>query len=317
MNKIESKIKKNEPLIKYTHFRIGGPADYLLEAETEDDIVAGIEWADKKRLPLTVLGGGSNVLVLDKGIRGLVIITQNKEIEIKDNQVTAGAGVVFMNLVNILADKGFSGLEFGCGIYGTIGGAVRGNAGSFGREIKDVLISAVLYQPAKGRVVLSNKELNFSYRHSIFFEKKDWVILRADFSVSPSSSAEVKKTIKEFLQKKVSSQPMGKPSSGCIFRNPEIEPEKFQELKKHFAREYANLSFWQSDRIGAGFLIEAAGLKGKKIGAAQISEKHGTFIVNTGKATAEQVLMLISYTKQQIRDKYGVQLQEEIEILGE
>ena len=316
MIEIEKKIKKNEPLSKYTHFRIGGPTDYLLIAKDSDEIIAGYEWARARNLPVTILGGGSNVLVLDKGIRGLVIKTENKGYRIEGTIVTAESGTVLMNLVNILTEKGLSGLEFGCGIYGTVGGAIRGNAGSFGREIKDVLIKAEIYQPEKGRVLLSNKEMQFTYRHSIVSDHPGWVILSGVFQLQKSEPKKVKARVKDMLDKKLKSQPMDKPSSGCIFKNPILDKAKFRELANHFGDELPD-DFWQKNSLAAGFLIEACGLKGKSIGDAMVSEKHATFIVNNGHATAEQILMLISYIKQQVRDKYGVQLQEEIEILGE
>ncbi len=316
MSEIEKKIKRNELLSKYTHFRIGGPADYLLIAESSDEIIEGYKWAQEKHLPVTILGGGSNVLVLDKGIRGLVIKTENKKYKIEGTTVTAESGVVLMNLVNILADRGLSGLEFGCGIFGTVGGAIRGNAGSFGGEIKDILLQVEVYKSNIGKTILSVQDMDFSYRHSVIADHKDWVILSGIFELKKDNVAKVKARVKEMLTKKISTQPMDKPSSGCIFKNPILDKEKFQELQRHFGKDLPD-SFWQSNSIGAGFLIQSCGLKGKIIGDAMISNKHATFIVNKGKATAENVLMLISYIKQQIRDKYGVQLQEEIEILGE
>jgi len=229
MSDIEKKIKRNELLSKYTHFRIGGPADYLLIAKSSDDIIEGYKWAQKKDLPVTILGGGSNVLVLDKGIRGLVIKTENKNYKIEGNIVTAESGVVLMNLVNILADHGLSGLEFGCGIFGTVGGAIRGNAGSFGGEIKDVLLQVEVYKSKTGKTLLSVQDMDFSYRHSIIADHKDWIILSGVFELKKDDSAKVKARVKEMLAKKISTQPMDKPSSGCIFKNPILDKEKYQE----------------------------------------------------------------------------------------
>lgn len=314
---IEKKFRHNELLSKHTHYKIGGPADFFIEAESNQELKQAVAWAVKKKIPYTLLGGGSNVLVLDSGIRGLVIKTANKEMKIRKTELTVASGVVLINLINQLADRGWAGLEFGCGIYGTVGGAVYGNAGSFGREIKDVLLQTLVYDPLAGEKILSTAECKFSYRSSIFKEEKNYVILSAVFNLEKDDPAVIKGRIKEMLGKKIASQPMDLPSSGCIFKNPILDQEKFKELKNHFSQEYGQAEFWQTNSIAAGFLIERSGLKGRRLGDAEVSEKHAAFIVNRGKATAEQVIMLISLIKQQVRDKYGVQLQEEIEILGE
>jgi len=319
-DQLEARVGKsvltNEPLAKHVNFRIGGPADYFFLTETNEDLVHICQAAHELHVPYFLLGGGSNILVLDKGIRGLVIKMGNKEMSVNRTEVVVDSGFVLMDLTNKTAQSGLAGLEFGTGIYGTVGGAVRGNAGSYGTEIKDVLVSCDAFVPGRGVVHFTNEDCKFEYRGSIFKHHPEMAIIKATFGLHNVDAQTIKATIREIAQKKYGAQPMRFPSSGCIFKNPTVSPGDFKRIKK-FLPDFETKNFWQTSSIGAGYLIEQAGLKGKQIGGAQVSEQHASFIINKDKATAEDVIMLISYVKQQVRDRFGIQLTEEVQIIGE
>ncbi len=325
--RLSDKVQAQVKLASYVHFRIGGPAEYFLLASSSEEIVRACQAALELKIPYTILGDGSNVLILDGGIEGLVIKTANKKINFSDQGVQAEAGAVLMEVANRAAEKGFSGFEFAGGIYGTVGGAIYGNAGSFGREIKDILVSCRFFDPTEGVKEFDRQQCQFVYRGSIFKDHPDWVILSGVFALQPDDPAEVKKRMTELVKQKAKSQPFNLPSSGCIFQNVPVEEVDFDRLAEAIdptsinqASGLTNEQCWQKfkqqGKVPAGYLLEELGLKGKQIGQAQVSERHANFIVNLGGATASEVIMLISYIKQQVRDRVGIQLREEIQILG-
>ncbi len=325
--RLSDKVQAQVRLAPYVHFRIGGPAEYFLLASSSEEIVSACQAALELKIPYTILGDGSNVLILDGGIEGLVIKAANKKINFFGQGVEAEAGAVLMEVANRAAEKGFSGFEFAGGIYGTVGGAIYGNAGSFGREIKDVFISCRFFDPAEGVKEFNRQQCQFVYRGSIFKDHPDWVILSGSFALQPDDPAEVKKRMSELVKQKAKSQPFNLPSSGCIFQNVSVEEVDFDRLAEEIdptsvnrASGLTNEQCWQrfkqQGRVPASYLLEELGLKGKQIGQAQVSEQHANFIVNLGGATASEVMMLISYIKQQVRDRVSVQLREEIQILG-
>ncbi len=325
--RLEGRVEKQVPLSTYVHFRIGGPAEYFFVARSSEELVAACQVAIELKIPYTILGDGSNVIILDGGIEGLVIKAANKQINFIDNIVEAEAGAVLMEVANKAAERGLSGLEFAGGIYGTVGGAVYGNAGSFGREIKDILISCRFFDPEVGVREIDNKGCQFVYRGSIFKQHRDWVVLSARFNLQPDEPAVVKQRLLELVKKKSSDQPFNLPSSGCIFKNiplAEVDWSKIErEIEADAINKHSGLTnqecwqrFKQLGYLPVSYLLEELGLKGKRIGQAQLSDKHANFIVNLGGATASEVIMLISYIKQQVRDRVGIQLQEEVQILG-
>lgn len=291
IEQILSGTRINEPLAKHTTFRIGGPAKYFFEAKNEEDIMKAVKHARENQLNIFLLGGGSNILVSDGGFDGLVIKMENTGIEIKGDKVTAQSGTSLAELVVTTADRGLKGLEWASGIPGTVGGAVRGNAGCFGGEIRDGLIEAkVLRLDSLVADTIPITELQMRYRHSIIKESDD-IILSGTFHLEPGDSRELKKVIKENLAKKHGSQPYGAPSSGCIFKNP----------SEHKA--------WE--------MIQDIGMQGVRIGGAQVSQEHANFIINTGGAKATDVITLISIIKHKIRLNYhGLNLAEEIQYVG-
>lgn len=285
------KFEKNVDLKEFTTFKIGGPAEYFFRATTEKELVEAIKKAAKEELPLFVLGGGSNILISDKGIKGLVIKCEIKELEFSNNIVTVGAGLNINELIGQASDKGLGGLEFLAGVPSTLGGAIWGNAGSHEEFIGQLVKTVKLLDKSEEEPEvkeLTRAECQFGYRDSIF-KHDDLVILQAVLELKEVEG--VKEKIAAQIAKKNTSQDLKTPSAGCVFKNP-------------------------VGNKGAGQIIDELGLKGYEMGGAKVSTKHANFIVNTGQATAEDVIMLISYIKQQVRDNTGIELQEEIQYIG-
>jgi UDP-N-acetylmuramate dehydrogenase len=307
-------FQENIPLSSYATFKIGGPAKFFCEASTEDEILEALKFASEKKLPVLVLGGGSNILVSDKGFDGLVMKIQNSKFKIQNSSVECGAGCVLAKVVNESVQAGLTGFEWAAGIPGTIGGAVRGSAGAkaLGGEIKDVVESArVLNIDGLEIGNYSAKECEFEYRDSIFKKNPNLIILSVVFKLKEGDKEESEKKIKEILEARQAKQPYDFPSPGSFFKNPVAKDEK---LIKQFEADTGKKI--RDGKIPAPWLIEEAGLKGKKIGGAMVSEKHANFIVNTGDATAENVVMLAAIIKTRVRNEFGIQLQEEVQMVG-
>ena len=321
------KIKKNISLSKYTSFKIGGPAKYFCVVENNEEIKEALEFAGKNKLKVFVLGGGSNLLISDEGFDGMVIRIMNYELRIKDNNIICGAGLSLMKLVSESVKNNLTGLEWAAGIPGTVGGAIVNNAGAFGKCMGDVVESVKILEYktppfAKGAggissldvKKLNNKQCNFSYRSSLFKEEKKYIILSVVLKLEKGNQNKSKKIITEILKSRREKQPLEYPSAGSVFKNLVVANEHFKKLKKEFP-ELNKIA--KNNTIPAGWLIEQIeGLKGKKIGGAMVSEKHCNFIVNFNNAKAEDVVILISLIKQKVRNKFGIQLREEIEYVS-
>ena len=306
------KIKEKIPLKEYTTFKIGGLARYFFVAKSREDLKNAILWAKKKKLLFFILGGGSNILFSDKGFKGLIIKMQNSKCKIKNTKVVAEAGVLLQKLVLETAKKGLSGLENLAGIPGTLGGAIWGNAGAFGREIGDLVEEVKVLDVGSSKLEvkkLKKEDCKFGYRDSIFKKRKNWIILGATLKLKRGKRKEIEEKIKEILRLRKEKQPLEFPSAGSVFKNVPIEKvskrirEKFREKIK-------------DGLLPAGVLIEAAGLKGVQIGGAKISEKHANFIVNVGNAKASDVKELIEKIKKEVKKKFKIQLEEEIKLVG-
>ncbi|PWB38282.1 MAG: UDP-N-acetylenolpyruvoylglucosamine reductase [Parcubacteria group bacterium] len=304
------KFKKNIALSKYTTFQIGGPTDYFIEVKNIDEVLEAVKWAKENKQNILPLGGGSNIVISDQGFRGLVIKLGLDRLEIRGETATAGAGVVVSYLINQTLDRDLVGLEFMAGIPGTVGGAIRGNAGTYGQSMADVLTEVRFLDEKYELRSMKPSEALFQYRHSIFKEKK-YLILEADLEFKKGDIDAARKLVDERLKYRQDTQPH-QPSAGCIFKNLNLTDVDVTKLQ---AKGIDTTQFEKFQKIPAGYLIDHLGLKGKTIGGAQISEKHANYIVNTGQATADDVITLISFIKQQIRDEYGVQLQEEVQLI--
>ena len=285
-------ILLNEPMKDHTTFRIGGPADCLILPASMEDVAFVFQCLKRHDIPFVILGNGSNVLVLDKGIRGVVIKFNSpiSAIRKKKNTLTAGAGALLRDVSEFAAENSLSGMEFACGIPGSIGGAVFMNAGAYDGEMKNI-VSAVRAISPKGEIVqFTANELDFGYRHSIF-QENGCAICEVDLTLAPGNAEEIKEKIAGFTERRESKQPLEMPSAGSTFKRPE----------GHYA----------------GTLIEQTGLKGFTVGGAQVSDKHAGFVVNAGDATAKDVLELIRQVQDRVFEKHHVKLFPEVRILGE
>ena len=285
-------VYRNEPMKRHTTFRIGGPADYYLCPHSAKEIQKVVEICREEKLPYFILGNGSNLLVSDQGYRGVVIqLWKNvSDIRVEGCLIHAKAGASLAKIAAEALEEGLTGMEFAAGIPGTLGGAVVMNAGAYGGEMKDIL-KEVLVMDQQGRIfTLEKKDLKLGYRTSAVKEK-GYIVLAAVLELRPGDREEIRKLMEDLKQKRVEKQPLDLPSAGSTFKRPE----------GYFA----------------GKLIMDAGLRGFSVGGAQVSEKHCGFIVNTGGASASDVLTLIREVQKRVREKFGVELETEVKFLGE
>ena len=288
----EERIKQNEPMKKHTSFKIGGSAEILIKVNTVEKLKKVLELCKNEKEPLTIIGNGSNLLVSDEGIKGIVTKLDLKEIEIKEInkhevEVTVDSGVQLGLLAQKLLKEEIQGFEELSGIPGTIGGAVVMNAGAHGKEIKDILTQVTTIDYNGKIYIFTNKESEFTYRHSKFSDKK-YIILQVKFLLRKGNKKEIRCKMDEYAKYRKEKQPIEYPNAGSTFKRGE-------------------------DFITAK-LIDEVGLKGYSIGDAQISEKHAGFIINKGNATAQEVLDLVKYTQDKVYEKFGKKIELEIEI---
>jgi len=308
LRRITNDIRLDEPLSRHSNFKIGGPADVFVSCTTKATLCSVLDTVHRRGIPYIVLGGGTNVVCSDAGFRGVIINVKNRELDVDGEMVTAGAGTVTGVFVQQCHAHGLTGAEFLVGIYGTIGGAVRGNAGSFGKEMKDIVVSCEVINERGVPESWSNDQLQFAYRDSIV-KHSDAVIASVTCKLSHRDMAQAKRTMAEYLSYKRAHQPISLPSAGCMFKNVTV-PRDNHDLRNRFS------TVLRGDVIPAWALINEAELSGKRIGGIQISEQHANFFVNVGNGTAEQIIMLKSLVKQRVRDTFGVQLEEEVQFIG-
>jgi UDP-N-acetylmuramate dehydrogenase len=284
-------VREHEPLEAHSWYRIGGRARYFLEVSDDSILPELLRQLRKDGIGLLVIGAGSNTLFAAAEQPGLTLkLATDRQYE-QDDLVTVTAGLLMPRLAADTAKKGRAGLEFGAGVPGTVGGSVYGNAGAFGREVKDCLASVVILTPGGERQVLSNAECNFGYRDSLFkSELAGSVILEASFKTSADERERIRERIKQVQKHRRDTQPIEKRSLGSTFKNPTGD--------------------------SAGRLIEAAGLKGWRRGGAEVSRKHANFIVNLGGATADDVLALMAEMRERVRERFGIELEPEVRIVG-
>ena len=281
-----------EPMAKHTSFRIGGPADVLAQPANEAELAALLKRAGEHAVPVTLVGNGSNLLVRDKGIRGLVIKLSNifSSITVGGNVLTFGSGISLAMASKKAASLSLSGLEFAVGIPGTIGGAVYMNAGAYDGEMAKV-VTCVRVMDMQGKISeLQASELDFAYRHTAL-QNSGWIVISVTVALQPGEAESIAAKMADFSQRRISKQPLELPSAGSMFKRP---PGYF-----------------------AGTLIDQTGLKGYTVGGAQVSTKHAGFVVNVGGATAQDVLQLISDVQSKVFAAHGVRLEPEVLVLGE
>ncbi len=309
-------IQQNIPLKNYTTFRIGGPAEFFVEVKNEEELLEALKYAKENNLEFFILGGGSNVLVSDKGYDGIVIKCQltTYNLQLTTNTIEAGAGTPLTLLVNESVNNNLAGLEWAGGLPGTLGGAIRGNAGTFGKSMKNIIKSVKVYNLENQKIEkFDNAKCKFKYRDSIFKRKSNLIILSAVLKFKKGEKEALKKKMLESIvwRKSVFPEEL---SPGSFFKHTAPTEHNLKKIKE--IPRFAELKLHEKNTIPTGFVIEECGLKGKKIGGAMVSEKHANFIVNTGNATAEDVIMLASIIKQQVRDKFGIELESEVQYLG-
>lgn len=285
----KDKIFTNEPMSKHTSFKIGGPAEIFVKINNVEELKLIIKISKQAEVPITVVGNGSNLLVSDDGIRGIVLKIEFDKIKIEESgKLKVGSGVKLAFLAQKCLKEELEGFEFASGIPGTIGGAIRMNAGAHGSEMKDI-VKKITCMTRDGKIqVISNEEAKFEYRNSIF-SQNDYIILEAEIQLRKGNPEEIRSKMDEYATYRKEKQPIEYPSAGSTFKR-------------------------GNDFITAK-LIDECGLKGYQIGGAQVSEKHAGFIINKGNATAEDVKQLMKYVEEQVYNKFGKKIEAEIEII--
>ncbi|AIQ52990.1 UDP-N-acetylmuramate dehydrogenase [Paenibacillus sp. FSL R7-0331] len=284
-------VRSREMLKPYVFTQIGGIADILATPASYEEIQRVVTYAKEQDIPLTVLGNGSNVIIRDGGIRGIVLYTSILDkMTIENGLLVAQCGAKIIDASSYALERELTGLEFACGIPGTVGGALYMNAGAYGGEIKDVLHSALAVNKDGELVTLLGEELKFGYRHSVF-AGGDYIVLEARFALQPGEPAVIRAKMDELTDLRESKQPLEYPSCGSVFKRP---PGRF-----------------------AGQLIQESGLQGVRIGGAEVSLKHAGFIVNADNATANDYIGLIHHVRAAVKDKFGIELEPEVRIIGE
>lgn len=285
-------LKLDEPMKKHISFRVGGPADILVKPTTEKQLSDVIALIKKENVPYLIIGNGSNLLIKDGGIRGVVIEISNNlnNFEIEGTTVRIQAGALLSVVGKAVLREGLKGFEFAAGIPGTLGGALAMNAGAYGGEMKEIVKSVRLMDTDGNIFELTNEQMEFEYRKSIL-SRTDYIVLSAQVELEKGNYDEIKATMADFTQRRVTKQPLSLPSAGSTFKRP----------VGHFA----------------GKLIEDSGLRGLTLRGAQVSEKHCGFVVNLGNAKAKDLLDLMYVVKSTVNAKFGIMLEEEVKILGE
>lgn len=287
----EDIIKVNEPLKRYTYTETGGNADFYLSPTKNEDVQAIVRYAKEKDIPVTYLGNGSNIIIREGGIRGIVIsLLSLNHINVSDDAIIAGSGSAIIDVSRAARDHVLTGLEFACGIPGSVGGAVYMNAGAYGGEIKDCIDYALCVNEEGDLIQFTNKELGLDYRNSIV-QKQHLVVLEAAFTLEPGKLDEIQAKMDDLTERRESKQPLEYPSCGSVFQRP----------PGHFA----------------GKLIQDSDLQGYRVGGVEVSKKHAGFMVNVDNGTATDYEDLIHHVQKVVKEKFDVELHREVRIIGE
>ena len=281
----------NEPLKRYTYTETGGNADFYLSPTKNEDVQAIVRYAKEKDIPVTYLGNGSNIIIREGGIRGIVIsLLSLNHINVSDDAIIAGSGSAIIDVSRAARDHVLTGLEFACGIPGSVGGAVYMNAGAYGGEIKDCIDYALCVNEEGDLIQFTNKELELDYRNSIV-QKQHLVVLEAAFTLEPGKLDEIQAKMDDLTERRESKQPLEYPSCGSVFQRP----------PGHFA----------------GKLIQDSDLQGYRVGGVEVSKKHAGFMVNVDNGTATDYEDLIHHVQKVVKEKFDVELHREVRIIGE
>lgn len=287
----ENEIEINAKMKEHIYFKVGGPADILLNPHKVDQIIETIKICENNKIPYYVIGNGSNLLVKDGGLRGVVIkLSGLDSIEVNDNKIKAGSGALLKSVSDAALDNKLTGFEFACGIPGSVGGAVFMNAGAYDGEIKNVIVEAEVIDRNGKLLILKKDDIKLGYRTSNI-KDEGYIVVSATFELTKGNYEKIETRINELTKKREEKQPLEYPSAGSTFKRPE----------GYFA----------------GKLIQDAGLKGFSIGGAAVSGKHSGFVINKGGATAKDILDVISHVQDEVKKQFGVELQTEVRIIGE
>lgn len=294
LEEIVEKVRYNVPMKEHTTMKVGGPCEVLVEPKSIEEIKNVVAYAKENNMDYYIIGNGSNLLVKDEGVKGIVIKITNafSNIELDGETIKVDAGCSVPKLAAFAKANSLTGLEFACGIPGSVGGGIRMNAGAYGSEMVNV-VDRVGYLNENGEVVeITNEECEFTYRHSMFVEHPEYVVVYAIFKLQKGNIEEISAAMEKNMTSRKEKQPLEYPNFGSVFKRPTQEG------------------------VFVGKMIEDLGLKGYSIGGAQVSTKHAGFMVNTGDATCKDVIDLIEYIKEKVYNEYNVMLQEEVVILG-
>ncbi len=312
-NLLGARYLEHEPLSRHTTFRIGGSARHFCDVLSVDELLAVLAVARQSSAPYIVLGLGSNVLVSDKGYEGIVVMVRHGEVTISETLLQADAGASLAAIVDAAGDAGLTGLEWAVGIPGTVGAAVRGNAGAYGGDMKDNVLDVTVVRDGS-LLTVTNTECGFNYRESIFKQPENHdIIVSARFQLQRGDKEQSQNKMSEILATRMAK--FGDSvSAGSVFKNIEMSEEEIQAFKKEYPQFPDQFVTYR--KVPAAWLIEECGFKGRVVGGAGIYETHAGIITNLGGATAEDVIMLISIIKQKVRVQFGLQLMEEVQYVG-
>lgn len=291
---VRGAVREHEPMSLHTTYGIGGPADIFVEPADGDDLAALVRWTHDRGLPWFAFGGGANLLVSDKGVRGIVIHLGKPFafVKIEGTHLTAGAGSILAKVIQAAADAGLSGLEFATAVPGSVGGAIVMNGGTHLGRVGDVVEYVNVVNSSGDRLVMNKEDLQFDYRWSVLQTDKSKIVVDVTFELKPTSRVEVMKVVEHLRKRRATTQPTLGRSAGCMFKNP------------------------LGDRTSGG-LIDDAGLKGARVGDAVVSDRHANFILNSGNATAADIKALADKVRAAVLDKFGVELEFEVRVVGD
>lgn len=290
-------LRREEPMSKHTSFRVGGAAALMVLPKSATEAELAVRAAATQLVKPFFLGNGSNLLVSDKGYEGLILKTvgMNRAEQVGDTEFQGESGVLLSRLSKLAAEKGLAGLEFASGIPGTLGGAVVMNAGAYGGELAQVVTSVTYLDETGARHTLSNEACEFGYRHSVFSDYPEWLILEVDLCLERGDPAEIKAKMAALAEQRKAKQPLEYPSAGSTFKRPAPR---------------------NGEPVYAAALIDQCGLRGLTVGGAQVSEKHAGFVINRGGATCEDILALMEQVRERVKAQFGIELEPEVRLLG-
>jgi len=307
-------LKKNYPLAFLSTYQIGGPAEFFVAVKTKTDLLEAVKWAQLKNIPITILGGGSNILINDQGVKGLVIKLDNDVCYLEDTMLISGARCDVKKISELAWENNLSGIEWSIGIPGSMGGAIRGNAGAHGGSFDTNVTTVEIFNSKTLEFnIVQNQDCGFKYRHSIFKDDSNLIIWEVSLQLKAGDREKMKKEMDDYREYRRTSQP-NEPSAGCVFKNLLVKDiEKINPQVIEMAETDGKI---RGGKIGAGYLIEKLGLSGYQVGGAMISSKHANFIPNINSATAADVQKIMNHIREKIREVYGLDLEPEVQLIG-